>query len=92
MLRPSRRWVLAASSLPVRRRLLRLLTGDRLPALDCNIDIGGVDVDPSKASSAALSGDQGCAGAEEDIEDKIPALRDVLKRVRDQRSRLDRRV
>ena len=49
-------------------------------------------VQPSKASPAALGRDQRCARAEEDIEDKIPALRDVLKRVRDKRSRLDRRV
>ena len=45
-------------------------------------------VQPSKASPAALGRDQRCARAEEDIEDKFPAFRDVLKRVRHKRSRL----
>ena len=46
----------------------------------------------SKASFAALGGDQRCARAEEDIEDEISSFRDVLKRIRNQRSGLDRRV
>src|SRR5215470_2611855 len=69
-----------------------IVAGQRLPAADGRIDIGGVEFDTAAAPAGALGRDQRRAAAEKGVEHNLAAGRAVEDRIGDHRHRLDGRM
>src|SRR5271157_5532523 len=68
------------------------LPGHPAPATDRNVDVEGVDLDPTADAARPLRRHQGRAAAEERVEDDVATDRAIEERVGDQPDRLHGRV
>ena len=70
----------------------RFLSGELLPAADCDIDIERVNFDGATAAAAFFRGDDGGAGPNARVEHDLAAMRTVLDRIDHKGGRLHRRM
>src|SRR5262249_5109439 len=73
-------------------RVISSPTGQFLPAPDCGIDIGRIQLQPEAAGAGSVGRDDSRATAEKGVQDDVAARRAVKNGIGDQSYRLDGRA